>query len=226
VKLRVLTANLWSERTDPAALARLVESVRPDVLALQELGFAQADAIRPLLPYGRLEPRSDCNGLGLALRHPAPITVLPLRHREAFVAMLTPGEWPCLDVPVEIANVHVLAPHATPPWRTFPIRRSQLATLTRWLDEHPHPARIVCGDLNSTPVWPAYRRLAERLTDVSLAHAGETKTRPRRTWGPWHGAPRILRIDHVFASGGRALDCRTLPIAGSDHDAVLVEMEF
>ncbi|HVH05814.1 MAG TPA: endonuclease/exonuclease/phosphatase family protein, partial [Myxococcota bacterium] len=65
MKLRVLTANLWSERTDPAALARLVESVRPDVLALQELGFAQADAIRPLLPYGRLEPRSDCNGLGL-----------------------------------------------------------------------------------------------------------------------------------------------------------------
>jgi endonuclease/exonuclease/phosphatase (EEP) superfamily protein YafD len=226
VKLRLLTANLWATRCETGALTRLVESVQPDVLAVQELGFAQAEAIRPLLPYGRLDPRADCDGLGLALRHPAPVTAIPLRHREGFLARLAPGAWPGLDQPVEIANVHILAPHAQPPWRTFAIRRSQMATLTRWLDAEPHPARVVCGDLNSTPLWPAYRRLAERLTDMSLAHARATGVRPRRTWGPWHGAPRCLRIDHVFASGGRTLDCRTLSVAGSDHSAVLVDFEL
>jgi endonuclease/exonuclease/phosphatase (EEP) superfamily protein YafD len=226
VKLRLMTANLFSGNTDPAALARLVEAVRPDVLAVQELGPAQADAIASLLPYGRLEPRSDYDGMGIALRHPAPVANVPLRHREARVAQLAPGLWPGLDLPVEIVNVHVLAPHAPPPWRTFPIRHSQVSSLTSWLDANPHGARIVCGDLNATPIWPAYRRLAERLTDVTVSHAAESGARPRRTWGPWPGAPRLLRIDHVFASGGRVLDARTVSVAGSDHDAVLVDMEF
>jgi endonuclease/exonuclease/phosphatase (EEP) superfamily protein YafD len=226
VKLRLMTANLFSGRADPAALARLVEAIQPDVLAVQELGPAQAAAIAALLPHGRLEPRSDFDGMGIALRHPAPVANVPLRHREARVARLAPGLWPGLDLPLEIVNVHVLAPHAPPPWRTFPIRHSQMSSLLGWLDGNPHGGRIVCGDLNATPLWPAYRLLAARLTDVALAHASASGERPRRTWGPWHGAPRVLRIDHVFASGGRVLDCRTVSVTGSDHDAVLVDMEF
>lgn len=225
MKLRLMTANLWSRRTDPSALADLLESLRPDVVALQELGPAQANAIANALPHGRLEPRAGYDGMGIALRHPSPVSSLALPHREACVARLAPGVWPGLDRTVEIVNVHVLAPHAPPPWRTLGIRRAQVRGLTQWLDANPHPARIVCGDLNATPLWPAYRRLAERLTDVSLAHAARSRTRARRTWGPWHGAPRLLRIDHVFASGGRVLDCRAVPVAGSDHDAVVVDVE-
>jgi endonuclease/exonuclease/phosphatase (EEP) superfamily protein YafD len=98
--------------------------------------------------------------------------------------------------------------------------------LSRWLDDHPHAARVLCGDLNATPLWPAYRRVAERLTDVVHHHAARSGTRAPRTWGPWHGAPRLLRIDHVFASGGQVLDVRHVPIAGSDHDAVVVDFEL
>ena len=84
------------------------------------------------------------------------------------------------------------------------------------------------GDPDPVPSWdlvPPHDGLA-RYGDEALAHARETRIRPRRTWGPWHGAPRCLRIDHVFASGGRPLDCRTLPVPGSDHSAVLVDIEL
>ena len=85
----------------------------------------------------------------------------------------------------------------------------------------------MCGDLNATPVWPAYRRLAERLRDVVAPPRARAGGRaPARTWGPWHGAPRLLRIDHVFASGGRVLELRALPVRGSDHTALVVEFEF
>jgi endonuclease/exonuclease/phosphatase (EEP) superfamily protein YafD len=226
VKLRLMTANLWCERTDPEALVRLLEDVRPDVLALQELGPEQAEAIRSVLPHGRLEPRRDFDGMGIALRHPARVDPLGLPRRDARIARLAPGEWPGLECPIEVVNVHVLAPHALPPWRTLATRRGQLRGLTRWLDENPHPARVVCGDLNATPAWPAYRRLAERLTDVAHADSARTGRRARGTWGPWHGAPRLLRIDHVFASGGHVVELEAHAVAGSDHWALAVEFEF
>ena len=226
MKLRVMTANLWSRNSDPEALARLLEEVQPDVLAVQELGPEQAQAIASLLPHGRLEPRLDCEGIGIALRHPAEVARLGLPRRDARIARLAPGTWPGLEAPLEVVNLHVVAPHQLPPWRTFAARFGQVRGLARWLDANPHPARIVCGDLNATPSWPAYRRLASRLRDVAHFHAAEGGRSPARTWGPWHGAPRLLRIDHVFASGGRVLELRALPVRGSDHTALVVEFEF
>jgi endonuclease/exonuclease/phosphatase (EEP) superfamily protein YafD len=226
VKLRVMTANLWSRRSDPEALARLLEEVQPDVLAVQELGPAQAEAIASVLPHGRLEPRLDAEGMGIALLHPGAVEALALPRRDARIARLTPGIWPGLEAPVEVLNLHVVAPHALPPWRTFATRMGQVRGLARWLDANPHPARIVCGDFNATPSWPAYRQIASRLRDVARHHAAQDGRSPVRTWGPWHGSPRLLRLDHVFASGGRVLELRALPVLGSDHTALIVEFEF
>lgn len=226
MKLRLMTANLWSRKADPGALAAVLEWSRPDVLAVQELGHAQADAIAALLPHGSLDPRDDYDGMGIALRRPAAVSALPLARRAAHVARLDPREWPGLEREIEIVNVHVLAPHAFPFWRTVPTRRSQVRGLARWLDANPHDARIVCGDFNATPVWPAYRRFAERLHDLVHHHAERSGTRPPRTWGPWHRAPRLLRIDHVFASSGRVLEMQTVPIPRSDHRALVLDVEL
>lgn len=226
MKLRLVTANLWNHRTDPAALGELLENVAPDVVAVQELGPEQADVIAARLPYGHLAPRADYDGMGIALRHPGSVEPLALPHRAAHLARLAPESWPGLSAPLEIVNLHVLAPHVRPPWRTFRTRFGQVRGIARWIDAHPHAARVVCGDLNATPAWPAYRRLAERLRDVAREHAAAAGARPQRTWGPWHGAPRLLRIDHVFASGGRVLDLRTVPLAHSDHSALVVDFEF
>jgi len=223
--LRILTANLLNGRADPTALAEILEQERIDVAAVQELGSRQVPAIESVLPCGKLEARDDHCGMGIALRHPAEVTRLPLRDRDARVARLGTGDWPGLPGLVEVLNVHLQAPHARP-FKSFSIRRDQVAGIERYLEGQGPARRILVGDLNATPVWPAYRRLAARLPDLVAGHAEERGHTARRTWGPWPGAPRLLRIDHALGAAVRAAHVERIEIPGSDHSAVLLEIDF
>ncbi len=223
--IRLLTANLLHGRAHPAAFARLLEERAVDVVALQELDPDQAAAVAEVLPFGKLEPSAvDFNGMGIALRRPAEVNRLPLPVRAARVAALSPGEWPELREPLEILNVHIQAPHSGWPWATLALRRRQVEGVTSYLSATPSGHRVVMGDFNSTPLWPAYRRLRRFAEDVVASHGARTGTRPRRTWGPWPGAPRLLRIDHVLAVGPRVLHAETVEIEGSDHHGVLLDV--
>ena len=62
-RLRLVSANL-AQRTDPAAFARLVADLDADVVAVQELVAAQAEALAAVLPFGRLDPARDYTGHG------------------------------------------------------------------------------------------------------------------------------------------------------------------
>lgn len=221
-RLRLLTANLWNGRADPTAFADLLAELAPDVLATQELSPEQAMAIAGVLPHGKLEPGRQHDGMGLSLARPGSVTRLELPGRAARRVDLDPLEWPGLETRLEILNVHIQAPHTLPPWRVLPRRRAQLLALTRYLDETPAPARLLAGDLNATPLWPAYRRVAARLRDAALHR--DRAARPSRTWGPRPGVPRLLRIDHVFHSGVDIEAVRTVPIRGGDHCAVLADL--
>ena len=219
-RLRLLTANLWNGRADPEAFAELLAELAPDVLATQELAPAQAEAIARVMPHGKLEPAEDHQGMGLSLRHPAQVDRIELPTRPARRAELTPADWPELETRLEILNVHIQAPHALPPWRTLPNRRRQLAALTRYLDEVGVPARLLMGDFNATPLWPAYRQLAARMRDA----ARDSPQPPSATWGPSPRSPRLLRIDHAFHHGVDIERVRTLPIRGGDHSALLIDI--
>jgi endonuclease/exonuclease/phosphatase (EEP) superfamily protein YafD len=142
------------------------------------------------------------------------------------VARISPGDWPALPGLVEILNVHVQAPHAGLPWTAFGRRRAQVAALCRALADPGPGRRLLVGDLNATPLWPAYRRLVEHLPDVIHRHARERGEPPARTWGPWSGCPRLLRIDHVLGVGVRAVASEAVPLSGSDHSAVIVDLEL
>lgn len=223
-RLRVLTANVFNGRADPAAFAALVRAQRPDVLALQELGPDLADAVAPLFPHGRLEPARDHRGMGLALVGPARLGRIALEHRDARTARLDPADWPQLERPVELLNVHIASPTARP-WRAQPRRRFlQLRRLCAHLDAEPGAARVVLGDLNASPLWPVYRGFARRLDDVALRHARERGRRPEPTWCWRVGGSPVLRIDHCFASGLRAEHVQVLGVAGSDHCALVVDL--
>jgi endonuclease/exonuclease/phosphatase family metal-dependent hydrolase len=223
-RLRFLTANLWRGSADAAALARQVEELGVDVLAVQELGPDQARELAAVLPHGKLEPAEGWIGQGLALRRPGHVQSLPLPLREARVAQLSPTEWPGLARTVEVVNVHIHAPHSFPWWRTWPVRRGQVRSLVRYLDQAPPGARVVIGDFNATPIWPAYRRFARRLQDAARLHAAARGRLPARTWGPWAGAPRLLRIDHAFVGGLDVAEVRVVAVAGSDHSGLLVDL--
>jgi endonuclease/exonuclease/phosphatase family metal-dependent hydrolase len=224
VSLRILVANLWNGRADPRAFGELVAQRQLDAVAVQELSPEQARELERVLPHGKLEPARDYSGMGIALRYPAPIRRLPLPGRDAWIASLEPGDWTRLERPVELLNVHIFSPLCKAIRSTFAGRRSQLQGLERYLNEAPRVPRALLGDLNSTPLWPLYRRLVSHLEDAAVRAARSQGTRPRPTWGPSARSPRLLRIDHVLVDGLAARSLEVVPIVGSDHSGVACEL--
>ena len=219
-----MSANLANGGADPEAFAQLVRVIEPDVVAVQELAPEQAEALRRVLPFGRLEPARDHSGMGIALRWPGTARRLLLPYRPAWVAELPPGEGSSGAEAIEIVNVHIAAPHGLPFWRALGRRHGQLQGLEAYLDTAPRRRRAVVGDLNATPLWPVYRRLAARFTDAATEAARWNGGHLRATWGPWAGSPRLLRIDHVFVSWLAVHSLRVAPIEGSDHSALVVDL--
>jgi len=144
---------------------------------------------------------------------------LMFANRSAWVATLEPADWPALSRPLEVVCMHLVSPIDPPPWRSVRMRSQQLDGLRDHIAASPDAPRVVAGDMNATPVWPAYRRLRSMLTD-GIAEAGVA----RRTWGPFWWSPRLLRIDHVFVSGVRVVQSQVRTIRGSDHSAVVVDL--
>lgn len=127
---------------------------------------------------------------------------------------------------VEILNVHIVAPHLWPPWRTLPHRGTQLRALEFHLETVPNRPRVLAGDLNATPLWPVYRALTRRLRDAAVEASRNNGGRPARTWRPWRGAPHLLRIDHVLVGGLVVHAARVIPVAGSDHGGLVVDLSL
>jgi endonuclease/exonuclease/phosphatase (EEP) superfamily protein YafD len=220
--LRLISANLRYGGADPDAFADLVRREDAAVVAVQELGPRIAETLGALLPHGKLEPTPEGLGMGVALRRPATVQRLPLPHRDARVARLEPEDWPELRERVEILNVHISAPHTRVPysWRD---RRGQVAGLEAYLASARGP-RAMVGDFNATPLWPAYRRLAGWLDDAAVRAARREGRAPARTWGPTPHAPRLLRIDHLLVDALEVRAFRVVPLPGSDHSAVVVDL--
>lgn len=222
-RLRVLSANLWNGGADPAGFAALVEELQPDIVAVQELTLPQAEALAAVMPHGRLEPAGGFMGMGIAARRPSSVVRLPLPYRDAQVATVTIGRDGDHRV-VEIVNVHVRAPHNPPRLRGALERRGQLRGLIRHITETPDQLRIVLGDFNATPLWPLYRRVAACMTDAAVDAARRNGGRTTATWGPWPGAPRLLRIDHIFVTRMCAEHFRVVTVPGGDHSAVVADL--
>jgi endonuclease/exonuclease/phosphatase family metal-dependent hydrolase len=221
--LRVLSANLRLGLADARAFATLVRELDVAVLAVQELGPLQAEQLAPLFPHGKLEPTPEGTGLGIALRHPGEVERLALPERDARVARLAAGDWPGLTRDIEVVNAHLANPVIGIPasWR---FRRGQVDGIAAYLASAEPRPRVLVGDLNSTPRWPAYRRLAAELDDAAEIAAARRGRAAERTWGPYPGSPRMLRIDHVLVDGLEVLDFRVVSISGSDHSAVVADL--
>jgi endonuclease/exonuclease/phosphatase family metal-dependent hydrolase len=206
---------------DPGAFAELARRAGADVVAVQELGHEQAEALSAVYPHGRLEPDTNHRGGGIALARPAEVARLPLHGRDGFRVELAPGAWPQLAAALEIVSVHVFAPHAgLGLLRRWP----QLADLERHLRAAPGRPRVVVGDFNATPLWPVYWRMRRWMEDAAVRVARRAGERPRRTWGPGPGSRRLLRIDHGFVAGVETEAFRVLEVPGSDHSAIVLDV--
>jgi len=224
--LRVLSANLWNGKADPDAFAALVGSLAVDVCAVQEVSPEQAEALSAVLPHGQLEPANNCTGMGLLANRPCRLDRISLTTRDCHIARFDPGAWPELRVSLEVLCTHITAPHVWPPGSAFIPRRQQASALRDYLAKPAHGARVLVGDLNSTPSWPFYRQIASHLGDAAVMAARARGRRPLRTWGPTPRSPRLLRIDHAFVDGIAVEELQVLPIEGADHSAIILDLSL
>ncbi len=217
---RLMTANLLNVRSDPAALATLLERFDPDVIVAQELGPFAAEVIAGRYPNHHLRPALDSTGRGAGSRLEARFGDLPTPVRP-FIQ----GKIEAAGTTLNMASIHLTNPIDFPWWRSVSERTQQLQALFAWADALQGPI-LVAGDINASPRWPAYKRIARRWDDLVADYSIRSGVRPERTWGPIPGWPRLLRIDHVFGSGVSASGTGVHRVEGSDHWAVVVDLEL
>jgi endonuclease/exonuclease/phosphatase (EEP) superfamily protein YafD len=211
-----MTANLWSERVDAAALGQLIDEVAPDVLAVQELEAHAVAAIAARFPHSFLDPAIEAVGSGVATRLPAGAARLAMPHRDGWILTVTPPGW---SHPIEIVAVHLMNPIRWPWLASGSIRRRQVGAVVSHVRSTTGPVLVV-GDLNATPAWPAYRRLRAS----GLADGARLAGTAGPTWR-YHGiGPPMLRIDHALTRGLTVASTRTVVIPGSDHLGLVVEV--
>lgn len=218
--LRILTANLFNGRAEPVAFGRLLDRVQPDVVAVQELAPNVAAEIARRFPFRDLDPRLDHLGLGIGSRMPTTFGVVPMVNRPARFARLGDA-----GGAVELINLHLLNPLQWP-WRaSVRGRTAQITAVEEFLASKRDDPWLVVGDMNASPAWPAYRRLASSFDDLAATAAERDGSRARRTWAYRDGLPRLLRIDHVFGRGVVPLRTEVRRVEGSDHAALVVDLE-
>ena len=213
--LTAMTYNIHScvnvfGRRRPAATARVIGALGPDLVALQEVAFLpprngggpinQAEWIARRLgmhvEFFPLRPAPwGSFGLALLSRHPLTVVqkdVLPeaggLSIRETRGAL-----WARIDTAQ--GKIHVINTHLGLRQRDRKVQIRHLMGDT-WLGRlKPHDRLIFCGDLNAGVYSPVYRALASRYGDVQIQAV--QRGYPRRTF---YSLSPFLRLDHIFVS--------------------------
>jgi hypothetical protein len=208
------------DRVDLAYLTYVLDVVDPDLFVTQELGHTGADLIASRFPHHDLRPDLDSKGRGIASKLQAGFGEIRIPWRAGLWARVGEGPQRWL-----LANIHLRNPTVFPWWRSVRIRGRQIDELFTWADQEADGRPLVlAGDMNASPAWPVYRRLSGRWEDLVAGAAQGSEEKPAPTWAWRPGWPRLLRIDHVFGSGVRAVDSRVVPLRGSDHAAVVVDL--
>jgi endonuclease/exonuclease/phosphatase (EEP) superfamily protein YafD len=219
-RLVMMTCNLRLGEADPAAVVRAVREHRVDLLSLQELtgeeqGRLEAAGLDDVLPHHAADARGGASGTGLWSRYP--LTSIDRRSDFTFALITATVAVPGAGTPVGAVALHLAGPvPSSTDWhrdiRHLPdVLRGRLSA---------GPV-VVGGDFNATPDIAQFRAvLVDGYADgAHQAGAGITATYPAHMW-----YPPLIAIDHVLTHGAVATSARTLPIAGSDHRALVVSV--
>ena len=215
--LTVLAANVLVGRADTGALATVLERERPDLVSLPEAGPDYRDKLLPLVAelgyqaWASTAPgTSDGEGVVLlAAARMGALTVTSgreMRHRYLRATGGALGRRSFFAVHPEAP----MGPMRTARWE------SDIAHIASWCAESPGP--IVAGDFNATADNAAFRAVLRRCRSAADGTGkGLVGTFPAGV-PTWSG----IQIDHVLVpEEARTTRFEVLPIAGSDHRAVL-----
>jgi endonuclease/exonuclease/phosphatase (EEP) superfamily protein YafD len=217
--LRVMAANMLEGGADPAALVKLVEDQRVDLLALQEFTPEAERALNRAgldgkLPNRVIYPRPGVGGSALYSRLPLfddGVRMNPRQFGQARGILTMPGA-----APLAVESVHTCAPveaGSTGCWEGS-FRDQPPATVDGQV-------RVLLGDFNATLDHAEMRRLiATGYRDA----ADVTGDGLDMTWPYDKLFPRVA-LDHVLAD--RRVGVRRFAVTAvprSDHRAVFAEL--
>ena len=221
--VRVVSANLWYGRADPAAVVRLAVQ-HADILAVQELTPKLADelstaGIDDTFPYHALRAREGPAGVGVWSRYPM--------HRgkeydEFWLGLLTAH----VRVPGTSHEATVVTAHMSAPWpepiHSWRADMAQLRDTLPAIGASASGAVIFAADLNATPDHLEFRRLLRGgyRDAAAQAGAGMTRTFPGAARRP----PALFALDHILTRKCTARAVKTVAIAGSDHHALVSDI--
>lgn len=239
--IRIVSYNIHTclgldGRLSPSRIARVLATLSPDIIALQEVdvlrkrsgSMDQAQKIAAALEmklcfHSSFNVADEKYGNAVLSRFPLEII------RSGTLPSSRPNQEPrsALWVKVDVAG-HAINVMNTHLGLSSAERLRQVDALLG--DEWIENARcqgpvILCGDFNASPRSPVYKRLTARLRD---AQQENRLRRPQRTW--FSPLP-LARIDHVFVSPGlsvlKADVLRTqLSSAASDHLPLYVDVQL
>ena len=225
--LRVLTANLFVGRAEPAAVIGVVRAVAPDVMFAQELTADKARALGQaglgeLLAYSISDAGSPTSR-GNAIYSRLPLAACPSIPEQPWsqpTAMLClPG-----GAAVRLACVHLHTPKTLSSGMGVNSWRAELRALQAAADPGGIPV-IMAGDFNSTLDHAEFRRLLRNGYVDAASQAGNGLV---PTWG--HKADRrfgLLTIDHILTDPRCAvLGTSVHRLPGSDHRAVFARIRL
>ncbi len=213
----VYFANVWALNEDNAAIARSVQAVNADVVAMTEVADQHAPALPEILkayPYRTTTApaRYFRGGPRTVIASRYPITATDIRLQDG----LAVGE---AVVQAPDGPFRLLAVHLTRPWPLdgrVHAQRDQTKRLARRIRAGEHERVLIVGDFNATASSAILRRFArEAGVKPARAVAG--------TWfDPLPGALRIA-IDNAFVGPGLTVTHRRVGTEnGSDHRPIVV----
>lgn len=241
--LRVATYNVHSCRgldgkVRPERIARVINHLDPDVVAVQELdahrlrtgGHDQAHMIAKHLRmehafYNVLADENEKYGIGIFSKYPFEVRRMSVLTEAAGLKEARAALWITFDRGEGRGRFHVINTH-------FGLGQTERGLQTDalmgsgWLHELGETEPVVlCGDFNSAPNSQVWRRLSRQLTDCQLALPGR---RPRPTFP---SARPLMRIDHIFVNQHFEVKQVVIPstptaIVASDHLPLCVELAF
>ncbi|MGN5240707.1 MULTISPECIES: endonuclease/exonuclease/phosphatase family protein [unclassified Rhodococcus (in: high G+C Gram-positive bacteria)] len=218
--LTVMQANVLFGEADPATVTYEVEERRVDLLTVSELTPEAVDAferagLHRMLPYHFVVPEPGAGGTGIWSR-------FPLSDEAEYDGFVMNQVSATADVP-GTGPVAVYAFHPVPPVYDTHVWADELSRLQAILESAPPVPVVVGADFNATYDHAQYRAmLTGRLRDTAeQVGAGLLYTYPTDK-----RIPPLVGIDHILVAGGRATSVETVTLPGSDHRAVVAQIEL
>ncbi|MFD9038647.1 endonuclease/exonuclease/phosphatase family protein [Streptomyces bottropensis] len=224
-EVRVMTSNVqFGHATD--ALVRAVHRDRPDIVFVEECEVTCSARLRdtlgdlsgkkPLYPHRQSVEGYGSTGSVILSRY-------PLKSADPI-----PGSMgmPAAVADIEGRPVRLQLAHPMPPLPgALDTWRQELDALRAYAAKDTRTPTILAGDFNASQDHAAFRA----ILDTGLSDAARLTGQDRRPTWPSATTPRFgAQIDHVLVSREdfSAREVRFVELAGTDHDAVTVDLDL